>query len=262
MKELLKPLLAATFVAAVFGAPVENPPVPAVCGPVNLASTCLFTANGGTPVSARTDFIDDWDTQGYNGLTIATHELFHAIGFTVNYGNFANRIIATPGAGANGIPAGSRSYSTNGAANGILLGLTPAGSGTHADPGATGAAPWPATGYNQSNDIMQPDLPLGTARTLSAVDFNVLNNAFGWGTSGIAITVINVNGTHDDTDMAIIMAAVAAIEGHYNNAGNVVGRPTFTWSVAETVPEPGTWGLMIGALLVIIELRRRRRAAD
>src|SRR5215831_12607314 len=77
-----------------FGAQVENPLANSVCtvgGPI-LASTCLFSTGNndltGRPISARTDFIEDWDTMGFDGLTLATHELFHAIGFTINYADF------------------------------------------------------------------------------------------------------------------------------------------------------------------------------
>lgn len=267
MKWLISAVIIALFVSTATAAPLENPPVPGVCGwdVGTLASTCLFTGNigavGGRPVSARTDFMEDWDTRGWDGLTLATHELFHAIGFTVAYTNFDNHVFVTPGAGGGGIPAGSRVYSTNGTVGGIRMTLTPSGDGTHADPNATGAAPWPATGYNQANDIMQPLLPQGVARTLSNNNFNVLDDAFGWATTGITINVINIAGTHSDVDLSIIAAAVAAIEGHYNTAGNVEGRPVFTWSVAEVVPEPGTWAMTAGTLAVVIAASRRRRRA-
>ena len=240
----------------------EKPPVAAVCLTAGqTAATCNFTANkAGLPVSARTDFPDDFDLAANNAdpLNTAEHELFHAIGFTVAYTNFANRLIATPGAGAGGIPAGSRSFSTNGAANGILMVITPVALTTHADPGATGAAPWPATGYNQANDIMQPNQVVGSR--LNANDAAVLDSAFGWIASGIQINVVNVGGTLDAADLMIINNAVAAVNAFYPVRKNA---PVFTWSVAEVVlkggaPEPATWvTMLVGIGLVGGALRRR-----
>jgi len=247
---------------ALFATPAhaqENPPVASVCGLGGgaTASTCMFTANAqGLPVSARTDWPEDFDTANPDPLNTAEHELFHAIGFTVGYALFAAHVIATPGAGANGIPAGSRSYSTNGAANGIIMVLGAAAGGTHADPAATGAAPWPATGYNQNNDIMQPNQVVGNR--LNANDAAVLNNAFGWGRTGIRINVVNVGGTLDAADMRIMNNAVAAVNGFWPAQQN---SPVFTWSVAEvSVPEPGTWIMMlVGTGLTGVMLRRRAR---
>src|SRR5215471_13609179 len=71
--------LAATMQAAV----IENPVIANICGAYNgaLASTCQFNTGNvnrtGDPVSARTDFVEEWDSIGYDGLTLATHELFH-----------------------------------------------------------------------------------------------------------------------------------------------------------------------------------------
>ena len=132
--------------------------------------------------------------------------------------------------------------------------LTPSGEGTHADPAATGAAPWPATGYNQANDIMQPTQPLATVRMLSATDFAVLNNAFNWGVTGIKIQIVNLGGTLDDTDLNIVANAAAAITAQYGSFGT---SPTFTWDVAEVTPEPGTWALLAGGVIVFVAVRRR-----
>ena len=258
----LAPFLALALGGTAYSAAIENPPVQSICGldPTDgdLGSTCRFmtaNANGtGVPISARTDFIENWDAQ-VDGLTLATHELFHAIGFTVNYADFAAKLIATPGAGANGIPAGSRSYSTNGLAGGILLTLTASNQGTHADPNTTGAAPWPATGYNQANDVMQPEQPGNAVRTLSNTDFNVLANAFGWNNTGIKFVINNIGGTLDDTDINLIANAAAAITAHY---GTFANSPTFTWDVAEAVPEPATWpaGFLAAGLILFAAARR------
>ena len=154
--------------------------------------------------------------------------------------------------GANGILAGSRSFSTNGAANGVLLVLTPQAQGTHADPAANGVAPWPTTGYNQNNDIMQPSQVVGNR--LNASDAAVLNNAFGWAATGIRINVVNVGGTLDAADMQIMNNAVAAVNAFWPAVGN---SPVFTWSVAE-VPEPATWTFMvIGIAYLGASIRRR-----
>jgi len=239
----------------------ENPPVASLCGlgAGNTAVTCLFTATpAGLPISARTEFPDNFDALANNPdpLNTAEHELFHAIGFAAAYNLFAARLIATPGAGANGIPAGSRSYSTNGAANGILLVLTPQAQGTHADPAANGAAPWPVTGYNQNNDIMQPSQVVGNR--LNASDAAVLNNAFGWAATGIQINVVNVGGTLDAADMQIMNNAVAAVNAFWPAVGK---SPVFTWSVAE-VPEPATWTFMlIGIASLGASIRRRTQRA-
>jgi hypothetical protein len=242
----------------------ENPPVQSVCGldGGETAGTCMYAANAaGLPVSARTEFPDDFDLMANNPdpLNTAEHELFHSIGFTRNYPRFNAKLINTPGRGANGIPAGSQSYSTNGMANGILMVLTPLGQGgNHADPAATGAAPWPATGYNQNMDIMQPNQVVGTR--LNANDAAVLNDAFGWMASGIRINVVNIGGTLDGTDLAIINNAVAAVNVFYPVRAN---SPVFTWSVAEvTVPEPATWATMLlGIGLAGAFIRRRVRIA-
>ncbi len=237
----------------------ENPPVASLCGlgAGDTAATCLFTANAaGLPISARTEFPDEFDAAGNNPdpLNTAEHELFHAIGFTVAYNLFSAKLIATPGAGAGGIPVGSRSFSTNGLANGILMVLTPAAQGTHADPAATGAAPWPATTYNQNNDIMQPSQVVGNV--LNAKDMAVLNSAFAWAATGIQINVVNVGGTLDAADMLIMNNAVAAVNAFWPAVG---GSPVFTWSVAE-VPEPSTWACMlIGIAVVGVSLRRGAR---
>jgi hypothetical protein len=234
MRWTLVPLLVFVLVGAADGAAIENPLIPAVCGldPTDgdLASTCLFTANAtGIPISAYTDFIEDWDTSGWSGITLATHELFHAIGFTVNYANFANNVNPGP----------PRTIGN--------LTLTAANLGTHVNPTVAG----------QANDIMQPGLPMNTVRTLNANDFGALNLAFGYANTGINITAINVGGTLDDTDMAIVNAAIAAVQNQYNVNGQN-NRANFTWSVAEATPEPGTWVFMIGGGALFVVSRRRR----
>ena len=256
--------------AAIFAMPAtsawaqaaENPPVPSVCklGKGQTASTCLFTANAaGILVFARTEFPDEFDVSNKDPLNTAEHELFHAIGFTIQYKRFKDKLIPTPGAGAGGIPAGSRSYSKNGKADGILMTLVPAADGTHADPGATGAAPWPATGYDQSKDIMQPDQLVGSR--LNATDAAVLDDAFGWATSGIQINIINVGGTLDATDLKFLTDAIAAVNAFYPVKKE---SPVFTWAVAEVglVPETTTWVTMvIGFGLAGAAMRRRTRIA-
>lgn len=225
----------------------ENPPVRSICdlGAGDTAATCMFKPSmAGLPMSARTEFPEDFDASNPDPLNTAEHELFHAIGFAVAYPRFDAKLIATPGAGAMGIPAGSRSYSTNKMANGILMVLVP-DDGTHTDPAATGAAPWPATGYNQAKDIMQPTQVKDTR--LNANDAAVLNDAFGWTASGIKINIVNVGGTLDATDLAIINNAVAAVNAFYPVKMN---SPVFTWSVAE-VPEPSSLFLLVGGMLIV-----------
>jgi hypothetical protein len=244
---------------------VENLPVNSLCGGLDGATgaTCMFTGNGGNgagiPISARTEFPDEFDTAAVNmdPLNTAEHELFHAIGFAIFYNNFDNKLIATPGRGANGIPALSESYSTNGMANGILMVMDPTAALSHADPAATGAGPWPATGYNQNMDIMQPSQVIGTR--LNANDAAVLADAFGWNTTGIRINVVNVGNSLDDDDLGIINNAIAAVNAFWPVQAN---SPVFTWSVAEVlpVPEPSTWATMLlGMGLVSVWIRRRPR---
>jgi hypothetical protein len=262
---------ATVFAALLFSQPAFAGPIPAnevegplqknVChvGGTELAVTCLFKANAdGIPMSARTDFVEDWDTIGYDGLTLAEHELFHAIGFTIAYAKFAPKLIATPGAGTGPIPAGSRSYSTNGAANGIKMVLTPAADATHSDPKATGAAPWPATGYDQKDDIMSPEQGKGVVQSLNANDAAILNDAYGYGASGIKINVINLGNSHSKVDMDIINKAVTAATELFGAVKDT--SPVFTWTVAE-VPEPTSVALlMVGFTAFGIAVRRRQAA--
>ena len=225
-----------------------------VANAVTLAVTYDFTgAGGGTAgkaVSATTDFIDGaWNDAGVDQTEVATHELLHAIGFTIAYDNFSANVFDTPGAGANGIPAGSRVYSTDGTVGGILMVLTSASLGTHADPNATGAAPWPATGVNQANDIMQPFLPGGT--TVGASDIAVLNHAMGWAASGIKVNVVGLQ-LFTAAEQAAIAAAVNAVE----TAFGVAAVSNFTWTLNK-VPIPGAVWLFMSSLGFVIVIGRR-----
>ena len=101
---------------------------------------------------------------------------------------------------------------------------------------------------------MQPTQPLATVRMLSATDFAALNNAFNWGVTGIKIQIVNLGGTLDDTDLNIVANAAAAITAQYGSFGT---SPTFTWDVAEVTPEPGTWALLAGGVIVFVAVRRR-----
>lgn len=240
----------------------EHPPIASICGlgPHASATTCQYTANEkGLPISARTEFPDDFDQTNADPLNTAEHELFHAIGFSTAYAKFAGKLIPTPGAGSNGIPAGSRSYSKDGTAGGILMTLVPAAGGAHSDPDADGMAPWPATGYDQGSDIMQPGQVVGSR--LNDHDAAVLNDVFGWGKSGIHIDIVNVLDTLDGADLALLSSAAAALQAFYpNNADS----PIFTWYVAEVTPgpEPATWGMMLcGFGLVGGTMRARRQRA-
>lgn len=258
-------LAAVLLVNVGYATPILDPEGPLqhnVCGAGGdaLASACMFTANvaSGIPMSARTDFIEDWDSIGYDGLTLAEHELFHAIGFTVNYPLFDAKIYVTPGAGSDGIPAGSRVYSSDGTVGGILMVLGPASDGTHSDPNATGAAPWPDTGYDQADDIMQATLAKGIVRSLNGWDAAILDDAFGYGVTGLNINVINLGNSMSQLDMDIINQAVLATEDLFGPADT--NSPVFTWTVAE-VPEPATFQLVMISLVLMWTVSRRRSHA-
>jgi hypothetical protein len=254
---------AATYLVNVGHAtPILNPEGPLqrnVCGAGGeaLASTCLFTANAASdiPMSARTDFIEDWDSIGYDGLTLAEHELFHAIGFTVKYPVFDAKIYVTPGAGSGGIPAGSRVYSSDGTVGGILMVLGPASDGTHSDPNATGTAPWPATGYDQTDEIMQSTLAQGVIRSLNGWDAAVLDDAFGYGVTGLNIGVINLGNSMSQLDMGILNQAVHVTEDLFGPVD--ANSPIFTWTVAEA-SEPATFPLVMISLVLMWTVSRRR----
>ncbi|MGH7192311.1 MAG: PEP-CTERM sorting domain-containing protein, partial [Candidatus Saccharimonadales bacterium] len=132
----------------------------------------------------------------------------------------------------------------------VLTGTT-----THADPNATGAAPWPATGYNQSGDIMQPALFAGA--TLSATDGNLLDDAFGWKTLGLTINLVNDNpGLINGQALADIEAGITAVQNLFNVSQPGPPEPNFTWTI---VPEPSTLGILV--LVASAALLRQRRAA-
>src|SRR6202012_4485484 len=124
-------------------------------------------------------------------------------------------------------------YSHDGTVGGILVVLE--GSDfTHTDPKATGAAPWPATGYNQANDIMQPFLDPGAI--ISAQDQAVLNNAFDWITRGLNIQLVNLDPVDlNGQPLSDIDAAINTVETTFNGSRPAPLTPDFTW---EIVPEP------------------------
>lgn len=223
-----------------------------------LAVTYNFTGSGGggagTPIAATTDFINGlWNPNvGGDKLATATHELTHGIGFAVAYNNLNAKLYGTPGAGAGPIPAGSRVYSTDGTVGGILMVLTPSSQGTHADPNATGAAPWPATGVNQANDIMQPTLVIGS--TLGAQDAAVLNDAFGWAAGGGINVTLNIQNPWKFTaaELAAFNGAKAAVEALFGQAA----APNFTWTINQ-IPEPRTFLLVATGLGLLAAVRRR-----
>ena len=188
-----------------------------------LAITYGFTGSGGgtsgNPTLAFSAFLPGgfFAENNADKITTATHELFHAVGWTVNYDTFSAKIFLTPGQGTGPIPANSRVYSTNGTVGGIKMVLIPSGNGTHSDQNATGAAPWPATGYNQANDIMQTNLVSGS--TLTAADAAVLNDAFTWSTRGIKINLLNDDPTDfapASANLADINAAITAVQTLFN----------------------------------------------
>lgn len=247
---------------------VEGPPQGNLCrahGEIHAATCEAKVGRGGIPVSGLTDFVEDWDSLGESNLYTAVHELFHAIGFSGRFDNFAQKLIATPGSGSNGIPLHSWSYSTNGKASGIKLVVAPYGDDPsangardqiHADANATGTGPWPETGYNQRNDIMS-SIYVEKNQEISSNDIDVLDDAYHYKTSGIKINVINLKNSLDQADMDIINQAVDVTTGLFG--GSKDNSPVITWTVAE-VPEPTSVALLVAGLTALWGAGRHRKS--
>jgi len=103
----------------------------------------VFTANAGGPAANKFDF-----------LSVAKHELGHALGFTVNYTKFAAQVGAESG--------GKRAF------GGGIATLGPASAGTHLDAGT------------HPDDLMVATIGAGKRRLQSNLDCAVLTKAFGY----------------------------------------------------------------------------------
>jgi hypothetical protein len=221
-----------------------------------IASTSNFVGSGGfdgsgrsqgNPISASTEFESIYfGFSAIDQVTTATHELLHAIGFSDAYTNWNNHVgILNPG----NLPV----YSSNGQVSGILLVLE--SDFSHADPSATGAAPFPPTGYNQANDIMQPFIQSGAGDTISSQDELALNTSFAWNTRGLNVQLVNLDPL-DINGQALtdINTAITNLETAFNGSNPAPVTPDFVWTV--TAPEPASIaGIGISMLLLI-----RRRA--
>jgi len=131
-----------------------------------LAETDNFKNDAdGRPTGARITINSNAGVKWYEGLeppvpadsydlyTVMNHELVHALGFTVNNPRFARNVTTT---------GGKRKYE-GGSPTGEPKGtLTPAGEGTHLDPG------------DHPGDLMNPTIPKGTRRTPSTTDVDIL----------------------------------------------------------------------------------------
>lgn len=218
------------------------------CQAATVAVTSDFTENGSNlPTSASTLFNEPTWSNG-DPLDTAEHELFHAIGFTIAYTNFAAHVQAPIAVGNPN--AGDRPFTlnTNGTGGTLAL-LTPADDGTHVDP-AAGVV----NGRNQNLSIMQPSLVNG--QRINAWEAQILNAAFGWDTRNIKINVVYAT-TFTAAQKTNITDAVTAVQNIFGSNGT---GSVFTWTVSvASVPEPSSIALVgLGSVLIVGANRRRR----
>lgn len=221
-------------------------------GPVlsrSSAATVAATSNfhetaAKLPDSASTAFYEPLWSNG-DPLNTAEHELFHAIGFTVAYTNFASHVQAAIAAGNPN--AGDRPFNSKTDGTGTTLALlTPASDGTHVDPGAG-----TVNGRNQNLSIMQPNLVNG--QRLAAWEAQILNSAFAWDTLNIQIKVVYAT-AFTNAQKTSITGAVDAVQTLFGSNGT---GTVFTWTVS-VVPEPSSYVMMTIALVTIVGIQCRR----
>jgi len=187
------------------------------------------------PTSSTTTFFDPlWTGFGSDPLDTAQHELFHAIGFTVNYTLFNNRVFNN---------AGTREFRKASDAS-VMAKLT--ATTTHVDDTAG-----VVRGLDQKNSIMRPDLKVG--QRLQQWDADILNEAFGWNTKNIKINV-TFQGTWPANLKPYVNQAVTDVQTLFGSDGS---GSAFAWTVVYSVPAPST-GVMLLAGIACAGRRRRR----
>ncbi len=193
------------------------------------------------PVSAKTLFYELLWSSG-DPLNTAEHELFHAIGFTINYSLFAAHV--QPALTPPLINAGDRPFTENTDGSGDVLALlTP--TTTHVDPDAG-----EINGRDQADSIMRPDLVNG--QRLSDWEAAILNTAFDWESRNIKINVVYAT-PFTDAQKASITGAVTAVQTLFGSDGT---GSVFTWTVS-VVPEPSSFALLGVGTILLVGMNRR-----
>jgi hypothetical protein len=206
------------------------------------ASTFDFTADrNGLPISATTEFFNPGANPDLTNT--AHHELLHAIGFTIAYDLFNNRV--TP----RNDGTGRRNFRN---AGGTLLAiLVPPDQGTHVDPNAG-----VVNGFDQSNSVMRPDQVVG--QRMGNFERDILDAAFAWTGRNLRINVV-FRGQWTQQQRNAINDAVNSAQRLFGSDGS---GHKFTWTV---IPEPSSMMAMlmgIGFTSCLIRRHRSKREAD
>jgi hypothetical protein len=173
-------------------------------GGTTLAVTSAFTEDGGgQPISALMRFRDQniWfldpnplgcppDAIGANTdmLSVAEHELGHAVGFTRFYTLFAGNIGAA-------MPDGRRPFNCVGTPNATAT-LVPQDQGTHSDPAT------------HPGDMMVPTIPQNTRRLISQLDMDMLGCTFMYSINNPPVANAGSNATVECTSSSGAMASL------------------------------------------------------
>jgi hypothetical protein len=178
-----------------------------------LAVTDNFNSDpdAGCPTSARIRFNSDvldwyWGTSSpvpstqFDAMTVACHEIAHAVGFAVSYERFADNVVSGP----------PRQYDLDCDEH---ANLTDAAQGTHTDPGM------------YPDDIMSPELPAGTRRPMSTTVLKVLRHVNSCG-ADVAM-VIDRSGSMGSSGYMDPAKTAAGIFAAFMQDGDGVAVATF-----------------------------------